>query len=530
VKEFKNIDATPSKRIYLSVIADYDLKLAICELIDNSIDSWHRNGKPVELRIEVDIDERQNTIRVQDNAGGIKESEIRLVISPGESKTNDDDETIGIFGVGSKRAAVALSQFIRISSRFENEKTLLVQYDDEWLKKEDWNIAVFEVENINYSSTIIELQKLRINLNKSETELLKAHLSYVYAKFLVKGDMKIKVNRVQITPKFFDDWSYPPQYEPQNFKGKLIMEEGDEVEYSIECGLTKSLKVQDNDDNEEYGIYLYCNDRLVERALKSYEVGFTTGKAGQPHPTLQIVRVIINLKGKSNRMPWNSSKSRLSVNHPVFKELQEQIIEVITTYAKLARQFSNSGGWQETVFRYSTGSVSEVFLPEKEGLRSYLPPIPKTQRVKFGETVKDKNKILSHDKPWVIGLYEAIIAVEAIGKLSLYQKNRISLLILDSTLEIAFKEYLVNDSGSSYADARLQTIFGNRTSVHTEIQNSSVSSMISADHWKKINHYYKVRCELVHKRATLTVTDEDIVIFRELVEEMLKILFGVECS
>lgn len=36
--EIDTIDGTPSKRIYRSIIADYDLNTAICELIDNSID------------------------------------------------------------------------------------------------------------------------------------------------------------------------------------------------------------------------------------------------------------------------------------------------------------------------------------------------------------------------------------------------------------------------------------------------------------------------------------------------------------
>jgi hypothetical protein len=34
------IDATPNKRIYRSIIADYDLNTGISELIDNAIDVW----------------------------------------------------------------------------------------------------------------------------------------------------------------------------------------------------------------------------------------------------------------------------------------------------------------------------------------------------------------------------------------------------------------------------------------------------------------------------------------------------------
>ncbi len=37
--EIETIDATPNKRIYRSIIADYDLKTAICELVDNALDA-----------------------------------------------------------------------------------------------------------------------------------------------------------------------------------------------------------------------------------------------------------------------------------------------------------------------------------------------------------------------------------------------------------------------------------------------------------------------------------------------------------
>ena len=36
-KEVDTIDAVPSKRLFLSIIADYDLNRSICELIDNAL-------------------------------------------------------------------------------------------------------------------------------------------------------------------------------------------------------------------------------------------------------------------------------------------------------------------------------------------------------------------------------------------------------------------------------------------------------------------------------------------------------------
>lgn len=40
MSEIIHIDATPQKRLFLSIIADYDINTAVCDLIDNAIDHW----------------------------------------------------------------------------------------------------------------------------------------------------------------------------------------------------------------------------------------------------------------------------------------------------------------------------------------------------------------------------------------------------------------------------------------------------------------------------------------------------------
>ncbi len=47
----------------------------------------------------------------------------------------------------------------------------------------------------------------------------------------------------------------------------------------------------------EYGVYFYCNDRLVARAKKTMEVGFTKGLAGLPHPKVSLTRGLVKASG-----------------------------------------------------------------------------------------------------------------------------------------------------------------------------------------------------------------------------------------
>jgi hypothetical protein len=55
-QQVDTLDAIPSKRIYLSIIADYDLKRSICELVDNGLDVWMKGGKATQITIKVSLD------------------------------------------------------------------------------------------------------------------------------------------------------------------------------------------------------------------------------------------------------------------------------------------------------------------------------------------------------------------------------------------------------------------------------------------------------------------------------------------
>ena len=53
--KIEDIEAHPSKRLYLSIIADYHTKTALSELIDNAIDNWIFGGKKGNLYINIDL-------------------------------------------------------------------------------------------------------------------------------------------------------------------------------------------------------------------------------------------------------------------------------------------------------------------------------------------------------------------------------------------------------------------------------------------------------------------------------------------
>jgi len=518
-KEVDRINAIPSKRLYLSIIADYDLNRSICELIDNVIDIWIKNGEDFSVNVDIILDNDQQTIKIIDDAGGIKKSDLKVIIAPGHTGNLPTEESIGIFGVGSKRAVVALAQDIKIVTRHKNEEqTYSIEYDDRWLEDESWELPIYEVDQIDPGKTVIQLQRLRFKITEEGINRLRNHLSATYAFFLKNNNFNLKVNGKELNPFTFDNWAYPPSYPPRKYKGEIKTKDGKKVEVEIIGGLVQEASPAGG----EYGVYFYCNNRLIARALKSYEVGFTKGIAGLPHPSVSTMRVIIKIKGEAQLMPWNSSKSGINYNHPISISLRDRLLEIVKYYASLSRRLE--GQWPDKVFKYKSGTIIEEQVGEFPKAKIYLSPLPKS-KPRYSDKIKELNKEPSKKKPWIKGLYESIIVADLIYKQKLEQKNRITLIILDSTLEIAFKEYLVNELKERISDEKLKNLFKNRHQVHAEIKKYI---KLDEEIWKKVEYYYDIRCKLIHQRATLTPDDSQIEDFREVVEDILTKLFGIK--
>ncbi|PKM51470.1 MAG: hypothetical protein CVV02_05905 [Firmicutes bacterium HGW-Firmicutes-7] len=518
------IDASPTKRIYWSIIADYSTNTAISELIDNALDIHTKVGGTQKVIINIDMDQEQQTITVTDNAGGVKRDDLSLLVSPGQSGNDSDEHTIGIFGVGTKRAVVALSMDIKIFSRYQNQSTYLIEIDDTWISDTStWILQSYQVDAIPDSTTKIELNKLRFVITDESIDQLIYHLSCTYANFLAAKTIEINVNSIPIGPILYGNWAYPPEFGPREYKTLLQVDTGKTVELKITAGLVTS-----SNPTGEYGVYLYCNNRLIVKELKSFDVGYVAGLAGKPHPQISTARFMISITGEPKYMPWNSSKSDLNPKHRTFQAFQQWFTNIVTEFSSLSRRLS--GDWDNNVFKYSSGTIKQVALQNTEVTsmrRSYLPPLPK-QKKSYSDNIKQKNNAVINSKPWALGPCETSIAIEWVLKQKLDQKNRIAFILLDSTLEIAFKDYLVNDSGKQYSDTTIKTMFGNRTNVHNEVKTLVFQSNTIL--WQKVDYYYKLRCKLVHERVTAGISDTDISNFKAIVQLFLINLFGLDLT
>jgi len=61
--------------------SDIDLKKGILELVDNAIDEWKLRGKPT-LKVDLELNVEKKELTYEDNAGGIKEGNLNLLMQP----------------------------------------------------------------------------------------------------------------------------------------------------------------------------------------------------------------------------------------------------------------------------------------------------------------------------------------------------------------------------------------------------------------------------------------------------------------
>ncbi len=324
------LDATPEKRSYWSIINDYGLETGLCELIDNAIDLSREVGSQKNVAIDIELDWQRQLIAVHDNAGGVREEDLRLLVAPGASSNQPDRETIGIFGVGSKRAVVALAETIAIKTRYLDRESYQIDITKEWLESPDWHIPHSRIPDLPKGVTQIELSALRKNLTEEDEAILSDRFGATYASFIGRA-CSITINRKPLKGISFNSWAYPKSFLPRQVFLEVPFDGYAPLRVEITAGL-----IRDRDPaKENYGVYIYCNDRLVCRDLKTRDVGYFVGsEAGVPHPDASLCRAIVRINGPARLMPWNSSKSGINADHAAFLAIRPTLISLVTTSAR----------------------------------------------------------------------------------------------------------------------------------------------------------------------------------------------------
>lgn len=389
------IKATPTKDFFIDMLTrDIPLGRAIIDLIDNSIDgakNIHHDKNYSGLSVSLTL--KGDSFIIQDNCGGFslttaQEYAFRFG-RPREAKFVD--HSIGRFGVGMKRALFKIGKHFTVESKCKQDHFLVEVDVDEWLKLPDneWDFSYIKETDIPASKkklssdgTIITVTSLHKNVSSDfsgDTFLndLEKEISLALNFSILKG-LELKVNGKPIQRK---DISFLWSNDLKPFYKKIEVQK--DVEAKIYCGIGEPMP-------SVAGWYIYCNDRLVLEADKSYTTGWKEEKEDESsiikyHNKYAMFRGVVLFDSKdSSKLPMTTTKTGIDADHPIFKSTRPEMLLGMKQVLGFLSKIDDKEVRDNIVVNSTNKNIEEVRSLDKEMSPKFVTPTINTPRENLG--------------------------------------------------------------------------------------------------------------------------------------------------
>ncbi|MXO90473.1 ATP-binding protein [Pontixanthobacter aquaemixtae] len=350
----------PTKRFFVSMLTrDIDLDDAILDLIDNSVDGAIRqtHAKPFSPSpfsgFEANLTLTENSFELTDNCGGIPDEFLADAFSLGRPSIDKDGDipTIGMYGIGMKRAVFKIAKCAEITS-INPEVSASVNYSREWLSPDNmsWDLDLEPVDPMGRENGVtIESDDLREEVaemfaNDDFCNQLIDKIATHYGYIMQRGFV-IKLNGAEIEPVTLPLLSAghgsQPAIRPFDFVSKF----GD-VHINVSIGFFRSLVRETEIDEESEapstaenaGISVVCNDRVVLIHDRTIKTGWGDGGVPRFHPQFRAIAGLVVLQSnKADQLPISTTKRDLDVGSDLFLQVRQACIEGL----KIFTDFTN---------------------------------------------------------------------------------------------------------------------------------------------------------------------------------------------
>ena len=357
-------EAIPTKQFFVSMLTrDISLADAILDLVDNCLDGALRlaNGGGVDYsRHYVEILLSANEFQIRDNCGGIpREIAKNYAFKMGREPDDDrdsDNETIGMYGVGMKRAIFKMGRNAFVRTRHGND-IYEVPITSAWLDSKDWAPLPIEVlpsssEEMAEAGTRIVVNTLHKGVSRHFTNdgfinELRKSLSEHFTMFLQWG-LKITINDESIEPVLVEVLVSNSDDGPAPFVFEKTI---DDVLVSITVGLNTGRGLPgDEDDMPEFerdrsgataGWTVFCNDRAVIVGDKSRLTGWGDG-IPLFHYQFSIVTGIIEFRSnRAEKLPITTTKRALDTSSDIWLEALVKMKEGMRVWINYTNRWKN---------------------------------------------------------------------------------------------------------------------------------------------------------------------------------------------
>jgi hypothetical protein len=446
--------AYPTKQFFVSMLTrDIKLEDAILDLLDNCLDGALRtaHGTAVDYsKHRVSILMNESTFVIEDDCGGIpRDVAVNYAFKMGREAddTRDaEDETIGMYGVGMKRAIFKMGETASVQT-LHGEECFEVSISPDWLKEKEWKPLPIQDLNDNARlaapGTRITVTSLysgvaRLFVSDAFINELQKSISEHFTMFLQRG-LQVLVNGKAVPPVrvevlVSDDATGPAPYVYQT----LI----EDVQVSITVGLNTGRGLpSDDDESSDFerdrssaaaGWTVFCNDRAVIVGDKSRLTGWGD-KLPLYHYQFSIITGIVEFRShNAARLPVTTTKRALDASSDIWLQALVKMKEGMRLWVNYTNAWKNhpdnralqAQSWKsakalsirrviETVSKRAdtktTGGVIE-FNPVKQGVMP-MPPAksPTSRRIVFSKPIEEIRKVskclfdIEDEQPGVVG-------------------------------------------------------------------------------------------------------------------------------
>jgi hypothetical protein len=337
-REQQTIWGGPTKRFFVSMLTrDIELKDAILDLIDNCVDGATRQlkgklrgDKPYEgyaARLSLSA----KSFDISDNCGGIPQAAIKDAFLLGRPKVEQNIPTIGMYGIGMKRAIFKIGEEAAVES-YAADGAFEVNYTRAWLDPENdkWDLPIDTLPNKKEKGVTVVVPTLRADVarqfgNAAFINELRIAISEHFG-YLIQRGFSVSVNgeklRARTLQLFSTDSPKKSGVRPYDFEA-----DNDGVHVRVTVGFYRPLvRMEEIDEEaerpqegEQAGISVICNDRLVLLNDTSMKTGWGDGGVPRYHPQFRgIAGFIIFSTDKPEKLPISTTKRDLDIGTEIY--------------------------------------------------------------------------------------------------------------------------------------------------------------------------------------------------------------------
>lgn len=372
------ISAFPTKRFFVEMLVrDIELKDAILDLLDNCVDGAMRRIDGDAERLASDapyagfwakIDFSETEFSIQDNCGGIPRNiAIRSAFRLGRPELEEGEEgeddlpTVGVYGIGMKRAIFKIGRNAIVSSRHA-EEAFDVAIDPGWMEQDVWDLELVDRAPVanELEGTHIIVNDIRAGVSQEfATEAFfdtfcKAVSEY-YSVIIQKG-FSVVVRGTEITPKkigfILDKDNLERGIAPYIYR-KDPADDG--VEVILMVGFYRPLLSEEESESQEAqeregrpssdiaGWTVIINDRVVLYADKSRVTGWD--EAGVPgyHTQFTSIAGVVQFRSKEPELlPLTTTKRGVNGNSDLYLSVKNYMREGLKLFTNFTNQWKKS--------------------------------------------------------------------------------------------------------------------------------------------------------------------------------------------